>query len=195
MKRVLFTTPMAFWLILAVASPATSQPDPSTLRKHSYGPDGVWNRIYAFETTTYPGQDPTQVIFDPTRRELVRFTHEGVAFESIEPPGHRYVRTRDWPGIPIESAAIYDPRRDRIVAYCAERMLEHVGVFALSLREPVRWDRLVPYGTSPNLGYASAINDPVGDRMIVYGGADLAKSLDALGELWSLSLGDRPRWT
>src|SRR5262249_55317114 len=69
------------------------------------------------------------------------------------------------------------------------------GTFVLHLGDSVRWERLVPFGETPDLAYSTAIYDPVGDRIVLYGGARFDVSRDAVGEVWALSLDAHPRWT
>jgi len=185
---------LAALLVLVVATPAFSEPNAWLSWKHSPGPDGVWNQIYSFPFG-YGSLEPLGTAFDPTREQLIQFARGAVWFKSVTPPNEtRYVAIRNWPGIPTAYSVIYDPRRDRIVVFTVDSLLTHVGTFALPLANPVRWDRLVPFGASPNLSYATAIYDPMGDQMIVYGGVDFSKGYDALGEVWSLSLGAHPQW-
>lgn len=66
-------------------------------------------------------------------------------------------------------------------------------VWALSLDASPTWTRLYPTGASPAVRKrAAAAYDPVGDRMIVFGGSNFTSS--ALGDLWALSLGPSPEW-
>ncbi len=56
------------------------------------------------------------------------------------------------------------------------------------------WTQLVPAGTPPTPRYGtSAIYDPVGDRMLVFGGVDISGS--ARGDLWQLALSGTPTWS
>lgn len=195
MNRLSTAIPVAALLLLAAATSAFSDANAGLSRRHSPGPDGVWNKIYF-----YPGGvgnlEPVGTAFDPSREQLIQFQHGGVWFRSVAPPNEdHFVAIRDWAGTPVACSAIYDPRRDQIVVLTLDSLSNTVGTFALPLRDPVKWNRVVPFGASPNVSYASGIYDPVGDRMIVYGGVDFSKGRDAVGEVWSLSLGHRSRWT
>ncbi len=99
-----------------------------------------------------------------------------------------------WAGVPLGYTAIYDPRRDQLVVVTVDSLLGHVGTFALTLSAPTRWRRVVPFGMTPDLSYSSAIYDPVGDRLIMYGGLDVSDGGGAVGAIWSLSLGTGARW-
>src|SRR5439155_22096592 len=65
-------------------------------------------------------------------------------------------------------AAIYDPRRDRIVLFGRnDRMTE---LWAFDLSDPMHWSRLEPEGTGPAWDLlGEAIYDPVRDRLILVG--------------------------
>jgi hypothetical protein len=66
-------------------------------------------------------------------------------------------------------------------------------VWALSLSGNPTWTRLFPSGGPPGpRGFHSAIYDPVGDRMIVYGGAN---HLEVLRDAWAPVLSGAPVWS
>lgn len=92
-------------------------------------------------------------------------------------------------------AAIYDARRDRLVVYggyCADSC---GAVWALSFSGTPTWSCLTPADTGPGQRTgARAVYDPVGDRMIVFGGYSYeTKSLT--NDVWALSLSGTPAWT
>jgi len=89
-------------------------------------------------------------------------------------------------------SAVYDPVHRRIVIYggTIAPALNSDEVWVLSLDGAPSWSKLVPAGTAPLDRYDhSAIYDPVGERMIVFGGRN------SINELLELSLGDVPRWS
>ena len=89
--------------------------------------------------------------------------------------------------------AIYDPVRDRIVMFGGDGgpFLDDVWALNLSGSDPV-WEQLHPTGSAPSPRREhSAIYDPVGDRMIVYGGFDGARR----GDVWALELAGTPSWS
>ena len=56
------------------------------------------------------------------------------------------------------------------------------------------WHQMAPAGTPPTGRYGTAaIYDPVGDRMLVFGGSDTSGS--PRNDLWQLSLSGTPTWT
>ena len=98
------------------------------------------------------------------------------------------------PEVYTGASAIYDPLRDRLVVFgglCTNGSPCNPSVWTLSLGGTPTWSTLaVAGGPSARSGH-SAIYDPVGDRMIVYGG-QIGSSI--LGDVWSLALGSTPAW-
>lgn len=89
--------------------------------------------------------------------------------------------------------AIYDPLDDRMVVFGGE-VEGHISneTWFLRLGDSPTWEQLTPAGDGPGVRfYAASIYDPVGHRMIVYGGSDGSVHSD---EVWSLTLGAAPRW-
>jgi hypothetical protein len=95
-------------------------------------------------------------------------------------------------------AAIYDPVRDRMVMFggadgSVNGWVYFNDVWVLPLASGGRWTQLTPSGTAPGRRCDhTAIYDPVGDRMIVYGGYDGSTHFS---DVWALSLAGTPAWT
>jgi hypothetical protein len=91
--------------------------------------------------------------------------------------------------------AIYDPVRSRMVIFGGRGYPSLFGdTWMLSLGAPRRWERMdsVTAGPPPRFGH-SAIYDPIGDRMIIFGGTIGGA---CYGDLWQLSLGGiAPAWS
>ncbi len=98
------------------------------------------------------------------------------------PPSARYLHS-----------AIYDPVRDRIVAFGGSSGSGFVNdIWALSLAGTPAWTPLTPSGTAPSARYGHCtIYDPVRDRMVVFGGY----SDNYINDVWALSLAGTPAWT
>jgi hypothetical protein len=97
------------------------------------------------------------------------------------------------PAARVQHAAVYDPVRNRMLVFggLAGASLKN-DVWELSLAGTPTWKLLAVAGTPPSARRgASAIYDPVRDRMLVYGGA----APGALGDVWALSLGASPAWS
>ncbi len=90
-------------------------------------------------------------------------------------------------------ASIYDPGSDRILYFGGN----HGGTFLndlweLTLSGTPTWNPIFASGPSPSPRFDHCgLLDPVGNRMLVFGGYSTA----SLNDLWSLSLGDNPTWT
>jgi hypothetical protein len=95
------------------------------------------------------------------------------------------------PPISLHSA-IYDPVRDRMIVFGGYQDGGYLnGVWALSLSGTPTWTLLQTAGTPPAPRREhSAIYDPVGDRMIVFGGTNGSY----FGDVWALGLAGTPTW-
>src|SRR5262249_55519848 len=109
-----------------------------------------------------------------------------VAWRKLSPAGAG-------PSARYAHVAIYDPVRNRMVifgGYSGQQPLN--DVWALSTNT-MTWTSLAPSGSAPiPREWASAIYDPIRDRMVVFGGFDLA---GARNDVWALSLSDPPTWS
>jgi hypothetical protein len=93
-----------------------------------------------------------------------------------------------------DHTAIYDAANQRIVIFGGSgfQLHEDTDVWMLSLGATPAWTHLTPPGTLPeNIQRHAAIYDPVGQRMIAFGGT-LAGTSD---EVWILNLSGSPAWT
>ena len=82
---------------------------------------------------------------------------------------------------------IYDPVRDRLVIFAGRDVIgDRNDVWGLSLSGTPAWTELLPSGTPPTAReHASAIYDPLRDRMIVFGGFDGKPTWN--GDVWELT--------
>jgi len=163
-----------------------------------------------------PNRRLGSTIYDPVRHRMILFggTQPGPAQNDLwelsltGPPVWRQLTPIGEP--PPRSGghtAIYDPIRDQMIVFggshdttvcdpfgCVVSDVPNDGVWGLSLTDPPQWTRLVAPGVAPPEVWRrdhSAIYDPIGDRMIVYGGT---RGSGALDDLWSLPLGTL-QWT
>ena len=89
-------------------------------------------------------------------------------------------------------SAVYDPVRDRVLVFGGSDGLLRNDLWSLSLSGTPQWTHLHPTGAAPSPRQEhSAIYDPIGDRMLVFGGNDGAPC----GDLWQLTLSGTPHWT
>jgi hypothetical protein len=145
-----------------------------------------------------PERDGHGTIYDPVGDRLVTFAGVGLdnqqrndlwALTLSGSPAWSEITTsgspRRW-----GHAAIYDPLRDRIVVFGGEDVVANSDVWAFSLGSP-SWSLLTPLGTPPSpRTYPSAIYDPVGDRMVVFGGT----SSTELNDVWVLPFTGTLTW-
>jgi hypothetical protein len=91
--------------------------------------------------------------------------------------------------------AVYDAARDRMVVFGGAPQSGGIAgdVWALALSGTPAWSLLTPSGTPPSPRYDhAAIYDPVGDRMVVFGGR--TGSSTVTNEVWSLAFTPTPTW-
>lgn len=89
-------------------------------------------------------------------------------------------------------SAVYDPVRDRIIVFGGHTGVPLNDTWELSLSGHPTWTQLVTAGTPPDARLEhSAIYDPIGDRMIVFGG----NSGTVENDTWELTLSGVPTWS
>jgi hypothetical protein len=160
------------------------------------GPDGAWIQIGPPTLREHCG------VYDPVRQRLV-------VFGGFDPGGARsdvwtlsLIGPSQWQNItptgikPLargDASAIYDPVGDRLIVFGG---VSGPGVFgdvwALSLSEPVHWTELTPGGGPSPRAVAAAIYDPIGRRMLIFGGANGGTTMT---DVWALSLDGSPSWS
>ncbi len=165
--------------------------------------------------------DPTQnVAWDPVR--LIGYTAVGLVADSLRDrlvlyggvsayqsvTGDVWVRplsdagtwTRLEVPAPLPSGrsgqvTVHDTARDRLLVYGGYCLDSCATVWALPLSGAPEWSRVTTDDAGPGSRTgARGIYDPVGDRLIVFGGySDATDSL--MNDVWSLSLAGTPAWT
>jgi hypothetical protein len=164
----------------------------------------TWTKITPLGTPPSPRYGHT-AIYDPVRDRMVVF---GGGTGGAHPVSLADLNTLSLAGTPtwdeltptgpptarITHSAIYDPVRDRMVVFGGFGASGRLNdTWALSLSGSPAWTKLIPNGTPPSArNLHTAIYDPVGDRMIVFGGIGDAGRLN---DVWALSLGASPTWT
>jgi hypothetical protein len=124
------------------------------------------------------------------RNDVWSFQLNISAWNSISPSGTP-------PSARSDHTAIYDPVRRRMIVFGGGAgigsFLNEVWSLSLPSDGPIAWAKLTPSGTPPSArSDHTAIYDPVGDRMLVFGGFNGSSYLN---DVWALSLSGTPVWT
>ncbi len=162
----------------------------------------TWVRVGPVAAVPVPRQQHA-VAYDPHRRRMLMFGgFDDVYFHNDlwalglggVPEWTELSPLGDPPSPRYGHSAVYDPMRDRLVVfggYDGTQLLNDVWILTLS--GTPTWSPLYVQGTPPSGRFgASAIYDPVRDRVLIFGGLD---AQDARNDLWELRLSWDPRWT
>jgi hypothetical protein len=150
------------------------------------------------------GRDAHAAVYDPRRDRMLvigGFDGESVVGDvwalslAGTPRWHRLVRSGPGALFRFQHAAVYDPVRDRLLVLCGTNAIAGPGlddVWALPLAGPARWSRLDPNGLRPGPRWGhSAVFQAGADRVVVFGGVDLAAWKN---DAWALELRGQPEW-
>jgi hypothetical protein len=157
--------------------------------------------------TAPPANFGAAAIYDPVRDRMIVCSSFGSSTQlqvwtldlSSSPPHWEHPATvgADPPAL-IDHAAVYDPVRDRLVVVGGRDAITIVDdnrVWALPLSGPLVWSQLVPGGAAfPARNQHSAIYDPAGDRIVVFGGYS-GGGAGTFNDVWSLSLSGGSAWS
>lgn len=165
----------------------------------SLGGTPTWTEI-APTGTPPAGRTEHTAIYDPVRDRMVIYAGTNGAYRNDvwtlslggTPAWSEITPAGTPPTARSEHAAIFDPVHDWMVVFgeTNENLTLLNEVWALSLASPATWTEIVPSGVraAGRWGH-SAIYDPVGQRMVVFGGYP-----NYANDLWSFSLGGSPAW-
>ncbi len=183
------------------------QPSDSIQRRNNASAaDGVW-QLYpprgAFNPP--PWRSTASEIFDAPRRRMVIFGGGAMGYLND-------VWALTLAGFPVWTelgsqspaprprrlhSAVYDPVRDRMIVFGGFDGGYYNDVWALSFTSLPTWTQIVPAGTppTPRADFAM-VYDPVGDRVIVFGGYDgVSAPSNRRRDVWALSLTSTPAWS
>jgi len=163
---------------------------------------GAWASV-ATSGVSPPRRQGCGVVRDPVRDRILifggydgAFSNEVLVFTPGAPAVWSVLSVIGTPPAPRNYAAVvYDPVRDRMVVFAGNSGPAYQDVHVLDLSvTPAVWTNLAPAGSPPDPRLApSAIYDPVGDRMVVFGGIQAPATY--YGDTWELSLAGSPTWT
>ena len=170
-------------------------------------PSPAWSQLLPAGPPPPPRSDHTAVM-DPVGDRMVIFGggegsltgppvyHNDVWALGLSPsPAWTQIVPTGTPPAPrFGHTAVYDPAGQRIVVFGGQAEAgRRNDVWILTLAGPPAWSEQTPAGTPPSgrVGHV-AVYDPVGHRMLVFGGFTALGTVD---EVWALSLGGSPAWT
>jgi hypothetical protein len=140
------------------------------------------------------------IVFGGGFREYPYRLNDTWAFPPVGPV--RWTKMNSTGSLPAarqDHSIIHDPVRDRLVAFGGLAIRPQGGtpqpradVWVLRMNADAQWTLLANGTIASRYGH-TAIYDPVGDRMIVFGG--LLNSTTAFNDVWALSLSGTPLWT
>ncbi|MBI5709372.1 MAG: hypothetical protein HZC42_03585 [Candidatus Eisenbacteria bacterium] len=158
-----------------------------------------------------PPRDGAAAVFDPVRERLVIFGGVGRGRSPFQlgdvwalslggaPAWTELAPSGSGPSPRAWASMIHDPLRDRLVIYGGDSTGANNGVWELTLGAVPSWTLLTPNtgdGAPGPRTQASAIYDPLRDRMLVFGGMVPG---DVVGtdwnDVWAFSLADASGWT
>ena len=175
-------------LQLGVASPAWVQwsplgTAPAARGYHSAVYDSLQDRMIVFGGAQQLGVDgpPSDFLGDLWTLSL-----------GDTPAWDEVIQVGPQPGILCGHVAFCEQARNRMVLFGGFDGVMTNETWALSLTPTLGWSQIIPAGTLPLArAAAAAAIDPLGDRLIIFGGVD--DSFNAMNDLWQLSLAS-PEW-
>jgi hypothetical protein len=157
----------------------------------------TWTQI-AVGWTPIPSRYDHSAIYDPVRDRMVIYGgvsasgsgfYEAWALPLTGPPAWEYLNATGTPPLPTRKA-VYDPVRDRLV------VAGPGAATALTLGTSPAWTPIPATGGVPTRDYETLIYDPVGDRVVLFGGEfTLSHSITAFNDVRSLNLSGPPQWS
>ena len=161
----------------------------------------TWHQMLVGGTLPSP-RDHHTTVYDPVNDRMVVFggfdtgAQNDVWALSLDgfPTWQQVLPAGSLPSPRLGHAAVYDPVRQRmIVIGGVDGGAYNNEVWELTLSGAPVWNQLPVQGNIPNpRGYHSAIYDPDGDRVLVFGGIDAVTGVTR--DTWELSLAGTPTW-
>ncbi len=194
-------------VLLLLAAHAAMTPGSALAASLSDTTNGTWAQLAP--GGSLPGvRVLNSVILDPVRDRMVVFAGgdslAGGGFEvrndvwALPLYGRGYWTQLAPGGTPpsarIGARAIYDPLRDRMIAFGGSDGSNCTNdTWTMSLGTAPVWTQLTPSGTPPSArAFDTVIYDPVRDRLLVFGGS---AGSSYFNDVWALQLAGTPTWT
>jgi outer membrane protein assembly factor BamB len=180
---------------------ATALTVPLAQEEFDFPQDGLWAHLLPAQATQGPRRLQHEGFYDAARRRVifvggsetdyrndVLMLHVDLPYRWIlleasgpQPPGRRL------------HTVVHDELNDRLIMFGGFDGALRNDTWALSLSGEPTWSQIVAPGPPAPRGGHAAIFDPVGRRMIVFGGYD--ETGPRSNEVWSLDLDGPPVWT
>lgn len=164
-------------------------------------PEPHWSTL---EVSGIPAQQPSlsSIVYDPVRDRLLGFGGSGAPVMEVwaltlsgPPAWQKLATTGVAPQIRGGTSTVYDPIHDRVILCggVATTFLSDVWEFSLATDT---WSALTPNGVAPGgrEGHG-AVYDPIGQRMVLFGGHYESGTRRFWNDVWELSLGDTLVWS
>ncbi len=170
----------------------------SAARAGTVSTDGAWSQQLLLPASGHGA------VLDSVRNRMVVILEDRPELWALPlagPPIWQAIATSappDMPEFEDVTQAVYDPIRDRLLIYTPLFGPDQAEVWALSLGAAPTWSRLEVPGVGPQVRHFPAlVYDPVGDRLLMYGGVhyDLPDGATVLNDVWSLALAGTPAWS
>ncbi|OGF09258.1 MAG: hypothetical protein A2W00_07335 [Candidatus Eisenbacteria bacterium RBG_16_71_46] len=134
----------------------------------------AWNEIVPSGTAP-SGRGGHAAIYDPAGDRMIVYGGSGDEVWELTlgaaPAWRQLFPSGAPPGSLPGSTAIYDPARGRIVIFGGGNFVWITGdAWALELTNPPAWSKLSPVGDGGRRSGHTAVYDPLGDQMVVFGG-------------------------
>lgn len=162
-----------------------------------------WERL-AVEGTPPPWRGGASAIYDASRTRVILFGGgaDDAAFNDVwvldlaaTPRWTQLFPAGPSPPGRLNHSAVYDAAGDRMIVFGGcDPALNPIGdTWELLLGGSGAWHALATSGIAPSARFGhAAIIDPIGDRMLLYGGGRFGSYS---GDLWSLALTGEPVWS
>jgi len=171
----------------------------------SLGGSPTWSLVTSAGSPP-PARSWHTVVRDEARdRDLLSAGYDGKALAdlwSFAPTGLDWTEQPasidSWPMARAGANVVLDNTRNRLLLFGGNGQsgLGVSDVWAWSLSAEAGWEPVVAQGAPPpGRTLSTTIYDPVGDRLIVFGGVDGVTSTTDYGDVWQLTLSGTPTWT
>ena len=158
-----------------------------------------WRRIQA--SGTPPSAIYSMPAFYDSARARVVLIQQGNPYVvwgfSLTDSSWSQIASAAAPSNDYEVTPTFDPRHNRLLVFGGRsgsyfHPTFSNAVWSLPLAGPSAWTKIAPNGAAPEPRSGSiAVCDPIGDRLVIWGGRD---QYESFSDAWALSFADTARW-